>query len=419
LLIVFAAALRLTVFASTIAQEPSRAVVTDSSGYIVLARHLSAAFIHNDHRYLRLSVIRTPLYPLVASPLLAIWNSPAAVVLFQLAVSVGIAVMAAKFARQVAGNVAGMAAGVLVAVDPVSVINAHFVQTETVFTALLTGGVYVLWKACKAGSWSRAALAGSLFAAATLTRPVTIYMVPLVIALAYVSTVRRRIVVSFALALAFAAPLAGWTARNFYAADYAGISLIQDVNLLLYRAGGAISEDTGRPLERVQSQLQAEAARRRGAAPTIGDEGRTDRAIAMKELSKHPIGAARSTARGAAAIALGPGGSSWSQLHAGAGHIVDVVLVALLATLLLSSVAGVVLAVMCLPWRRWFMPLGVAIYLLAVSSGPEAYSRFRVPMVPFLAVFGGIAMAAFAKRIKSTEGRYQDELVTGDLRRVD
>jgi hypothetical protein len=37
-------------------------------------------------------------------------------------------------------------------------------------------------------------------------------------------------------------------------------------------------------------------------------------------------------------------------------------------------------------------------YLLAVSAGPEAYSRFRVPLMPFLALYGGYGLACVLSR---------------------
>jgi hypothetical protein len=41
-------------------------------------------------------------------------------------------------------------------------------------------------------------------------------------------------------------------------------------------------------------------------------------------------------------------------------------------------------------WPAHLLLAGIAIYLVVVPAGPEAYARFRVPVMPLLAVFAGI-----------------------------
>jgi hypothetical protein len=55
----------------------------------------------------------------------------------------------------------------------------------------------------------------------------------------------------------------------------------------------------------------------------------------------------------------------------------------------------VLVPALVLAWRRRasLILAVVAIYLVAVSGGPEAYSRFRVPVAPLFAVLAAAILA--------------------------
>jgi hypothetical protein len=59
----------------------------------------------------------------------------------------------------------------------------------------------------------------------------------------------------------------------------------------------------------------------------------------------------------------------------------------------------------CLSERRCVLPVaylfvgGILLYFPVVSAGPEAYSRFRVPIIPFLALYAGVGISAFSTRL--------------------
>ena len=56
------------------------------------------------------------------------------------------------------------------------------------------------------------------------------------------------------------------------------------------------------------------------------------------------------------------------------------------------------------------IPIGaIAIYLVLVSSGPPAYSRFRAPVMPFFAVVAGYGYAHRADVRTASIGFFVDE----------
>jgi hypothetical protein len=52
---------------------------------------------------------------------------------------------------------------------------------------------------------------------------------------------------------------------------------------------------------------------------------------------------------------------------------------------------------------------GVIVYLIALSAGPEAHSRFRVPFMPLLALYAGCGVSALVARLKAARSRPADE----------
>ena len=360
--------------------------------------------MHGHEPYLRASVVRTPVYPALMALVFAVRDSIGLLVLLQLVVGAATACLTAHFAYRIAGARAGLLAGLVVALDPVSIIHANEVMTETLFTLVFLAAAFALWRSVT-GAWRWALASGALFALATLTRPVALFVFPVVLIVAAVTAKRRRMLTAAALAVVFALPVGLWIVRNDQAASYPGISLIEDVNLLYYRAAGAISLDTGKPIGRVRRHLQNEARRRMGPSPTVGEEGATYRRMAIREIKAHPVGFINETARGASRILFGPGGTTWEQLRTGSddaggspGRLVELVLLGELVALLVGAAAGVWALVKKGRSRLVGVIVIVPLSLVAISAGQEAYSRFRMPVAPFPAILLGVGVAYFDPR---------------------
>jgi len=117
-------------------------------------------------------------------------------------------------ARRAGGLRAARIAGILCALYPSLVAYSHYIYSETLFTALLTAGVYVLYRSPAAASRGELMGAGALFGFAILTRGVLLYFFP--VWLAWLALGRRwdafrRAGVVFAVAFAVLLP---WTIRN-------------------------------------------------------------------------------------------------------------------------------------------------------------------------------------------------------------
>jgi 4-amino-4-deoxy-L-arabinose transferase-like glycosyltransferase len=290
-------------------------------------------------------------------------------------------------------------AAALVALDLPSALLSLQVLTETVssFFLVLTLWLYLRWR--RSGSLPWLAGAGIIAGAAMLTRPINVFFLPLLLALA--ATDVRRLPWyprSAALAVLVAAGLlfpAAWMLRNYAWSGKMIFSLTGSKTLMYYRAAGIIAEQEGRSLYEVQKSVRArEAALAHSEGLTPWESAARREAEAWRIIGSAPGIHLRLMAAGALRALLGPGRELWvawaASLRGGGKGWLEKLFTALsllhLVGLYLFAAAGLVRA-----GRRRFPWLGVwclAVFLVLIvaGAGPEAYSRFRLPVMPFLAV---------------------------------
>jgi hypothetical protein len=133
-------------------------------------------------------------------------------------VQVGVSVLTVGLvygiARRAGGLRAGRIAGILCALYPSLVAYSHYIYSETLFSALLAAGVYVLHRSPDAPRRAELVGAGALFGCAILTRGVLLYFFPLWLGWLVLGRrwdALRRAGLVFAVAFAVLLP---WTIRN-------------------------------------------------------------------------------------------------------------------------------------------------------------------------------------------------------------
>jgi hypothetical protein len=305
--------------------------------------------------------------------------------------------------------VAAVGAGVITAVDLPALQAVNSILTETVAAILVGAAVWQAYRAAGTASWASAFAAGMLAGLSALVRPVAI-LLGVALAAAVMLTGARHVRVRAAtimLAASLVIP-AAWVARNYSQAGVATFSSIGNINLLLYRAAGTLAiRDTGgidANLVRRQGELSAAActvAEARFGRPcasvpialraTVYDD------IALPIILGDPVATAWQGARAFVMIVFGGGASMLARI-AGISEP---------AARLIAFAYTVPLALLaCLGAAYWWridrvaaaLMLAVIAYLLVMSLGVEAYSRFRVPFLPLYAVLAGGGMSALATR---------------------
>ncbi|MBN1475135.1 glycosyltransferase family 39 protein [Candidatus Sumerlaeota bacterium] len=444
IILIFALALRLGLFigARVATGEWDSFYQADSPSYLQPAREMVEHGTFTTHG--KPEVLRTPGYPLLMVPGVLLGHPEAVTVTLQAFLSVLTVFLVYRIALSLTGRPrVALLAALLCAIEPVSILYVSQLMSETFFTALMTLSLLILLRHLAAPSLARAVLLAVALASATYVRPISLYL-PFAFGLglavhALTQAGRRRALlihalVFFVLSMGF---LWGWKWRNTHEAGVNRFSGIEAINLYFYNAASIFAAREGISYREMQQRW--------GHPSSVDDENSWERA--------HPEQADWSTAqrldfmesegkrlilenlgeylkihiRGTIRVLTSRGGKEWYRLFGALppdrgqgeesyteGGVVAGALRALrerpfflLLTLTLIGISGLLylLAFIGLFSRlfvdRWQLATLVLtlLYFLAVCGGPIATIRFRLPLVPGLAVLAGAGLALVLSRL--------------------
>jgi hypothetical protein len=354
----------------------------DSFTYLDPARNLLRGIGFTNANGL-IETLRTPGYPLL---LAGFGLRIVPMIVFQHLLNVALTVAIYLFVMARLGDrFVAIAAAILFAIDTPTLHYANKILTETIFTALLFVVFALVVYARKLP------LAGVLTGVLVLIRPVAIaYFVVIAICLAMRRIRLRTIAIYIALALLL--PI-GWGLRNLHHTGVFTISSIGGINMLTYRAAGALAikddgdfdSDLADEMKGLQESADDEIQRRLHIADAeeLPDavRGKYYSEIGLRILRQHPRAAVLLTLRG---LLVNIFDSRWEGLEIVSRFPTDIVrrsLDAYSAAVFVFVVIGAAAL-----WKRdrdlAAMIIATVVYFLLISAGGEAESRFRVPVIP-------------------------------------
>jgi hypothetical protein len=375
----------------------------DSFTYLAPARNLirGLGFINANGL---IETLRTPGYPLL---LAGFGLRIVPVIVFQHLLNIALAVAIYRFTMHRLGDrFVAIGAAILFAIDTPTLHYANKILTETLFTALL----FVLFALVVYAR--KLPLAGVLTGVLVLIRPVAIaYFVVVALCLLLRRIPLRTIAMYVALALVL--PI-GWGLRNLHHTGVFTISSIGGVNILTYRAAGALAiEDDGDfesdladELQGLQDSADDEIQSRLHIpdAQELPDAVRSRyySEIGWRVLRQHPRAAAMLTLRG---VLVNLFDSRWEALEMVSGFPSEIVhrsLDAYTAALFVFAVLGAAAL-----WKRdrdlAAMIVATIIYFVLISAGGEAESRFRVPVIPQYVIVAAIGLSYLRSSASSAD----------------
>jgi 4-amino-4-deoxy-L-arabinose transferase-like glycosyltransferase len=183
--------------------------------------------------------LRFPGYPLFIAPLCVVGCSHWAITFTQAFLVAGLVLVVAKYATTLIGRRGGMTAAALVALNPSLAFFGAHALSDLLAAVLLATSVATTAIAIPRNGRAGGLLAGSLFAAAALTRPVLAFALPLSMLLVTLQHGLRRTAAPIALALvafvvtaapyvayvesSFGRPIVGSSGALLYVAYYQGV----------------------------------------------------------------------------------------------------------------------------------------------------------------------------------------------------
>jgi len=421
-------ALKSAVFLALYPRNPERIVGQDTATYErpALALLDTGRFaIDAAHPDIPATLV-PPGYPaFIASIYFVFGERRAVVIVAQILITLLTLWMVFMIGVRLWGRAAGALAMVALALDLLSFTYAQILFADTLFTAALVAACYAAVEHLLTGRLRWAVGFAAALAIATLVRPISYYLFwPIVVAILIREwrgrhSVARFAAVAVSLSLPWILLVGSWRAHNQRMIGRAQVSDIQSVNLLLYRAAGVVA---------IRDSISFFDAQKRLAESLPDPNGRSRGEIdalyereALRILAAHPLLFLRMEAFGLVKVVAGSaraeflhyyGGEPYEDTPSGAvgltaaeakakfaGHewvVVPVLYVFVHLGLLYAAALYGIWIGFRRPGPRAPLILlaAVGIYLALVAAGPEAYARFRVPIMPCIALFAGAGLAA-------------------------
>lgn len=416
-------------------QEPIT-FVGDEGGYWLLANRLAET---NFTRYRVLGDIsdqaRLPVVPALIAVVIKVFGAGhgffkawTVLQLIEYSLAIGLVI---SLIRRMGLLISLPLAGFFACLDLITLWNATRLLTEATFVLTFTACFCSLPLGRNEQSTPRGALlTGVLLALSVLTRPIALFFVLPTAGILWLKSRQigpRRFFAVGLMLLIYALPIGAWGVRNKVVHDKFFLSEISKVNLCFYWGAQAEADRTGESFEDVRARYFEEFEAALGHDMTnapLRQEFMTTKAI--EALSANPTVIFSFPPHAVYQIFWGRATSRMNVLYdqrnvgikghlSGGTPIVFIILVWGELIALLSVYGLVAFAVFraatnaSLRMRTLLLLLPVA-YLLALSWGPEATARFRIPMMPWLVGLAAVApflLVRPAQRIGDAERTHE------------
>jgi len=396
-------------------QDPTYVVSADSRGYLQLAHQLTTtqSFTSEFNGQRMPEVSRVPGYALFLA-LIGVTSEERYAVAVVAQTGLALLTLFAFFGllRVRGSQSAAVLATFFLAADLTLLMHTPLIMTETLFTSVQTLWIFLTWDALKSPqAFPKSIGSGLLCGVLTLIKPIQMFFAPLLGLL-----LARKRWSSGVIALAFAAllPLV-WVARNVNQMGFAGLTTQGGVDLLRYPAAAALARDSGQSWSATDTKLrrQLDQSHPNGFSTPL-ERSRAYQAQAKQIIREHSGSFVIWNLLGAARILGGTGLEMPLQLFArktmvssqdnasvqGEGtrqlvrkHPLLMAVLVIYVIFLLALYGGFCkgLLVLCAEDQKTFaIFLGIAVlYYLALASH-QGYYRFRIPLMPLLAIGAGI-----------------------------
>lgn len=447
-----ALAVRLTAYLVVLSHDPECMMAPDTPSYenTALAFVETGRFAVSPDQPDLPQTIRTPGYPAFIALIYAVVGQDrTAVVIVQIVLSVATVAAMYWLTRTVGFPRCALLVVVLAALDVVSFVYCQILLAETLFTFLLVvgaiGGARALVDQQPKAGW--VVLLGLALALGTLVRPISYYLVvPVAIGFFVVGTVTRRTLMArlttvSLILLPSLVLVGGWQLRNRLVTGSAEFTHIRGLNLLFCTGADIVARRDGISLDEARAKLDAEVPGHEPWLMWVGiyntDDGQPAELCALYErkgldlVRQHPWLAIKGSVISIARLLFEPGERGFSgqmriaESETGPGGDIARLSIAAYADkwlgkypvrfaafvfasgyLMLLYAAGAYAAVYL--WRKrrhqiavHIFLLGILVYLALLSGSIAAYSRFRCPIMPFLAMYGGIGLHTLATTLRT------------------
>ena len=436
---------QLLIFFTVHHRAPDRIFSPDSPSYVNPARAIlrTSRFAVSSEKPDIPEARRTPGYPaFIASIFFLFGEDYVPLIIAQILLNLGTTLISYRTVSLIWDSETALIAALLLLFDPSLFISSQRVMAESLFTFVLSVAILVMVHALKKQQHQMFLffLHSTCLAIATLIRPITYYfIIPLIGILVLIlrshqnlSWKRTRLAI-IVLLIPQIILIGGWKIRNYRVTGKAEFSYIQGINLLFYSCSGVIAERDGISFEEARHGLGY--SRYAELHPETQDWSIAQLDTRWKRegrdiIRQYPLWFLKSHLRGIGKmmfslgesslikyvgdepIETGPIGElfqlSWKDyIQKWGGEKFHLFLLAFL------MVTYLLFMYMSMTYSFWFLLKSkdacwgvhlfmtvLTLYFIAVSGGPAASSRFRVPLMPVFCMYAGHGLMCMIERLK-------------------
>ncbi|MCB9747902.1 MAG: glycosyltransferase family 39 protein [Candidatus Omnitrophica bacterium] len=425
----------------TLDHFPEHILRSDSRSYINSAKALfyTGKFaVHPDHPEFP-QTMRTPGYPAFLFSVFQVFGMNLSFVIYLQIIFTSLTswlvyLLAVKVSNSVK---VGFICCFIFCLDITSFLFSQLILTESIFTFSLLISIFYLIHhlTAKSVSYGFLFLFSLFFSISILVRPINYYLLLPVFLFLLIDWYKKKcswIDIGKALVI-FWLPIfiliGGWQYRNYQLTGIQEISTIQARNLLFYRAGAVLSAKNNITLSAAQEKIREELDFDKDISVLKANQIYTKKAkeiiinnsgvyifVALKGVCKILFGWGEYAFLDYLGIPTGFVGdflrlsfADYSLKWFSSEYITSWILgmgITIFACLYLCALyMGLIISfwkIFSSENKRIHFCLGMMIiYFLIVSAGGESYERFRIPIMPLLAVYGGIGINHWLNRFRS------------------
>ena len=414
-----------------VVQYPDRAIRRDSEEYILVARNLLAghgiSLQHNPP--FTPTAFRTPVFPLMIAMIYKVFGiNNIAVVLVQIVISLLTVGLTYWLGRLLFSESEAWSGALLFSLSSAPAVYAVFIWSETLFTLLLLLNLLclVFYQERKSAGWLAAAalLAGLMI----LCRPVAVLFPALIIVLIWLAEPqkwRKALVRGAAFLIACGLTLSPWILRNMVQLGTPTISTISSNYLLFYNAASLVADQEGISQAQAYKELETRVGVELAALPgpiTEAVQSKLYSDLGRRIILAHPfrfifihlkedlnnflpdvtdfleLMGVTQGAKGTLSV-LNQYGLIAAIDHYFAGKTWLIAFVSpwivLLGWIYLTDLSGIYTLI---KRKHWFglALLSLPVLYFMLMPGASSNPRFRVPVMPYLCLLGGVGCSQLA-----------------------
>lgn len=392
--------------------NPNIFFAPDSASYIQPARELLSYGTFTNHGIPELS--RTPGYSFFLIPFVYLFNDNIAipVVITQIFIVLGIALITKEIAFEISKNdIISKIIFFLVLIEPNMNILQYFILSDIVFALFLIASIYFLILSYKKGNLSHLFFGFFILSLSAFVRPISIYLVYVIgfISVPYfIRNKRGFAVILFSILLHFIL-INVWSVRNEIKTGAYVFSSVSSDNLYEYISASILAKAEGKGWETVRDEFRGDT-KNMGLAERIPYQKKKS----LEIISAYPKEAMIIGTKGFFTNIFDPGtgmlANMFSLRKSNSGIMYKFVSMpiseftvyvlkhekALITTMTIGVLWIIIFYISAfsgaLKIERGYifiLLLVVIFYFLIISSGPQSYARFRVPVTPHMSIFAG------------------------------